>query len=402
MRELDPKIDLQAVLHQQIYDALQGPILEDVRKLSYGVGSDVFIRSEFEGNSLKVEQSLLPDIYELCQEVLQKLEFTEPVDFYISGNSDINAFTIASEEEGMPHIVNIQSALFKLMNREELKFVIGHEIGHLINKDSALRALIRFVYPKTDKEEDDKMPGYLDSRITLYDQLAELGADRWGYMACESLDASIRAFYKLSSGLDLSNMNVSIETLIAENKKRLDFFLTQNGISDSDHPANALRIQAIYLFARAKTQKALREGMNEIIDVLWNLEELERYQALFYASAGLIVACQDGKVDNAERAKIIEEIGAFDIFPQQTLKKIEKSDVGEIFNESVNKILELEPSLRPELLSYFIKVACIDKKLTKDEVGLIYDFGQKIGFHPVQISRAIAFEVRESYVPKVL
>lgn len=402
MRDLDPKIELQEIIHQQIYDALQGSILEDIRKMSYGAGRDTFIRSEFEGNSLKVEQSLLPEVYDLCQEVLQTLGFTEPVDFYISGNSDLNAFTIASEEEGKPHIVNIQSALFKLMNREELKFVIGHEIGHLINKDSALKALIRFVYPTVKDQEDSKMPAYLDSRIALYDQIAELGADRWGYMACENLDASIRAFYKLGSGLDLSNMNVSIETLIDENKKRLDFFMTQNGISESDHPVNALRIQAIYLFAKAKTQKALREGMTDIINILWGLQEDEFYMAKFFASAGLIVASQDGKIDANERARIVEEIGAYDIFPQQTLKKVEKGDVSEIFNEAVNKILNDYPERRPELLEYFIKVACADKKLTQEEVTLIFDFGQKIGFHPVQISRAMAVEIRESYVPRVL
>lgn len=400
-KELDPKIELQGLLHKQIYDALQGNTLQEIRKICEGEGSDTYFRSEFEGNSLKVEKTLLPDIYDLCQEVLHTLEFTEPVDFYISGDSEVNAFTIASDVAGKPHIVNIQSALFKLMNRDELKFVIGHEIGHLINGDCELRSLIHFVYPKQGDEES-KMPGYLENRINLYDQVAELGADRWGYLACENLDASIRAFYKLGSGLDLSDMNISMETLVAENKKRLDFFLKENGVSINDHPVNAMRIQAIYLFATAKTQRALREGMAEIIDVLWNMDALDRELAFFYASAGLIVASSDGQIVADEKAKIIERLGEYEIMPQQVLRKIESSNVTTLFKQSVDRILELAPSMRMKLLSYFIEIACADKKIASEELELIIKFGTDLGFHPVEISRALALEIRDNYVPKVL
>lgn len=401
---LEPKIELQELLHKQIYDALQGDTLQQIRKLCMGEDRDTSIRSDFEGNSLKVEKTLLPDVYDLCQEVLKKLNFTEPVDFYISGNSEVNAFTIASEIEGKPHIVNIQSALFKLMNRDELKFVIGHEIGHLINKDCILRALEHFVYPQLSKADYDfeDMPGYLANRISLYDQMAELGADRWGFMACENLDACIRAFYKLGSGLDLSDMNISMEVLIAENKKRLDFFLKEGGISEDDHPVNAIRIQAIYLFAAAKTQKELRAGMKELTDILWSLNPMEFYLAYFYATAGLIVASADGKIVPEEKAKIIERLGEYEFCPQPVLSKIEKSDVGELFNKSVSELMEHLPGIGGKLLHYFIEIACADKKIADEELALIFDFGKKVGFDPVEISRALATQIRENYVPKVM
>lgn len=400
-KELDPKIELQDILHKQIYDALQGDTLQKIRRICEGKGSDIYYRSEFEGNSLKIEKTLLPDIYDLCQEVLQTLEFNEPVDFYITGDSEVNAMTIASDIEGKPHIVNIQSALFQLMNRDELKFVIGHEIGHLINGDCSLRSLIYFMYPNKDKKES-KIPGYLENRLNLYDQISELGADRWGYMACENLDASIRAFYKMGSGLDLSDMNISMETLVAENKKRLDFFLNENGVSLSDHPVNTIRIQAIYLFATAKTQRALREGMGELIDVIWNVDSLDRELAFFYATAGLIVASSDGQIVLDEKAKIIERLGEYEILPQQLLRKIEKSNVTELFNECVKHILEMAPYMKAKLLNYFIEITCADGKIAPEELELVIDFGKRLGFHPVEISRALAIEIRDNYVPKVL
>jgi len=401
---LDPKIELQELLHKQIYTALQGDMLQQIRKICVGTDQDTHIRSSFEGNSLKVEKDILPDVYDMCQEVLKKLKFTEPVDFYISGHSEVNAFTISSDVEGKPHIVNIQSALFKLMNKEELKFVIGHEIGHLINRDCQLRALEAYVYPKMYEDDYayDDMIDYLSNRIILHDQIAELGADRWGYMACENLDACIRAFYKLGSGLDLSDMNISMSALIAKNKKRLDFFLNEGGVSEDDHPVNAIRIQALYLFATAKTQKELRQGMKELTDILWNLNPMEFHLAFFYATAGLIVASADGKIVPEEKQKIIESLGEYEFCPNSILAKIEKSDVNELFEKSVSELATNVPGIRPQLLNYFIEVACSDNQLAPEEIDLIFAFGEKLEFSPSQIAQEITKRVRTNYVPKVL
>lgn len=80
-----------------------------------------------EGHSLKVEKDLLCDFYNLCHDVKKKLKFEDKVDFYITGDSSVNAFSVAAETEGEPHIVNINSALFNLMITDEMRFVIGHE-----------------------------------------------------------------------------------------------------------------------------------------------------------------------------------------------------------------------------------------------------------------------------------
>ena len=94
-----------------------------------------------------------------------------PVDFYVTGDSTINAFSIASEDAGHPHIVNVNSELFNLMSEDELRFVIGHELGHLINQDTALKRLIYFVYPP----QTTTPPVTLQFKIHLHDDLAMIG-----------------------------------------------------------------------------------------------------------------------------------------------------------------------------------------------------------------------------------
>ena len=114
-----PNIELESTIGSKIYEALQGNIVENVIQKIKTSGNDVYWRSSLEGHSLKVDKELLPDFYNLCQEVKDSLNYTDNVDFYITSDSTVNAFTVAADEEGQPHIININSALFTLMNRDE-------------------------------------------------------------------------------------------------------------------------------------------------------------------------------------------------------------------------------------------------------------------------------------------
>ncbi len=400
MRELNPRIDLQALLAEQIFKALQRPVTEDIRQRCEGMDIDMNFRSVMEGNSLKVQQSLLPQFYQLCEEVKEKLEFTEQIDFYITGNSTVNACAYASENEQRPHIIEVNSGLFTLMNEEELKYVIGHEIGHLINKDSSVTALFNFIYP--DEESKQKCPEFVVKRVSLYNQLAELGSDRYGYMANENLEACVTAIFKMASGLFLEKMNVSIKELMNENNERLNFFLNDMGVSSGSHPVNPIRIRALELFANAKTQSALNRGMEELIRVMQEFiyVEIDYDLADFVASAGIIMSQMDGKKDKNEEEFILKMLAAFSLFPHKDLKRVEKTDVMKTFDESVEKILKAAPHMRSNLLRYFIDVAFADGDLDKQEMDVIYGFGQRLGFPDSEIAKALGIKIREDFVPK--
>ncbi len=393
-----PSIELEKQIGEQIYNALQGNIVEDVLRKTRITSNDAYWRSNMEGHSLKVEKELLSDFYDLCQEVKSKLNYTEAVDFYITGDSTVNAFSLSAESEGEPHIINVNSALFSLMTRDELKFVVGHELGHLINKDTALARLIHFVFPPTAA-----VPVTLQYKIRLHEQLAELVADRYGYLATENFDACVTAFFKLASGLDLAKMNVSIEALIADNNKRLDYFLNDKGVSRSSHPVNPIRVQALNLFAKAGSKEELEEGMNALISILLKVgaSELDENIAKFIATAGLIMANSDNEVDNSEIDNIIQTLAGLKIFPRNYLEEISKGDVWASFNESVGKILEMNPGMRGDLLKFTISIVLADKLISKDEVELIYKFGNSIGLSDMEIATEIAIAIQQNYVPSL-
>jgi len=395
----NPTIQIEKDLGKQIYDALQGAVVETVLEIATDGSGNDYWRNIMEGHCMKVEKEILPEFYDMCHEVKDKLGFNEPVDFYIQGDSSINAFSVAAAEEGQPHIVNLNSGLVDLMTKDELLFVIGHELGHIINKDTNLKRLINFVYPPGRAQ----LPIALQLKVRLHDQLAELVADRYGYMANQNLNACVTAFFKMASGLDLAKMNVSIEALLADNMKRLDYFLKDKGLSQYDHPVNPIRVQAINLFATVDDEKKLEESMSELIEILLKVGNgpLDEDLSVFVATAGIIVSNADEKVTDKEYEHIIQSLSSLQMFPQSFLQAVLKADVNELFKQSVSNILQKDPGMRDSLLAYVIGLVIADKDISTEEVKLIFCFGDDLGLSQKEISTMFASMIQEHYTPSL-
>lgn len=400
MRELNPCIQIQPVLEQQIRKALQGDVVDSVRKLCDECGCDALFRSEREGHSVRVSPKLLPDIYALCQQVKDTLGFNEEVDFYITNNPTANACAYMTFNQKRPHIIELNSALFNLMTDEELKYILGHELGHLINHDRGVKDLFNFVYP--DGEAMQACPPFLRKRMDLYQMIAELGADRYGYMANEDLDACITAIFKMSSGLSLDGREVSVASILQENKEHLQFFLNEEGISEGTHPVNPMRIWAIELFATAKTQTALTNGMVEIVNALQRFiyYELDSVLADFVAAAGLKMACADGRRDKSEDEMILNTLAQFALYPARKLREVEKGDVAQTFKDSLQKLKREGPGMASILMSYLMDIAFADGFLDTKEVDVLYEIGRKLGFSDLDTAQLLADKIRTSLRPR--
>lgn len=399
MRELNPKIEIQQLLTDQINKALQGDVIDPIRRRCASQGDDAYCRSLMEGSSLKITPRILPDIDALCRGVKDTLGFDEPVDFYIVSDPTPNACAFLTIDERRPHIVKLNSGLFGLLDDRELRYVVGHELGHLINRDRHVADLFNFVYP--DAEARRACPEFLLKRMNFLQPVAEFGADRYGYMAGGDFDACITAILKLSSGLSLEGRDISVEAFLEQNAERLDYFLSDEGVSEGTHPVDPMRIRALELFARAKTQKALNEGMAELLGQLqrFNYYAFDDVIADFVASAGLIMACADGRRDKSEDARILDTLARFTLFPARALRQVEKGDVNKIFEESLGRLLSGVPGIATPLFDYLVDMAFADGVLEQREADLLYSLGDRMGFDSDAVSDRLACKIRQHLVP---
>ena len=394
---LNPTIELEQHLTAQIHNALHGDLVNRIISLSSYDQSGDKIRSAMEGHCFKVEQRLMAHLYDLLYAVKDKLAFQDPVDFYITGDSTVNAWTIASPREGEPHIVNINSGLLNIMTDDELRFVIGHELGHLINKNTEMMRLIGFIFPPNSNP-----PIMLQYKIRLWEQLSELAADRYGYLAVENLNTCLSAFFKMTSGLDVSKINMQLDVYLEENLKRLEYFLHDRGVSRDTHPVNPIRVHALNLFANSPDEETLNKGMDEIITALLKLsnDEVDYFLSYFIASAGLIAINIDGEVTREEIEVVLSNLASFQIFPKQFLENVNQQNVVEIFYSSIEEVMKRNPDAREGMFAYLISLLLADKTMTEQEVEFLFKIGeQAFGFSQKEVANRMAVAIQRNFVP---
>lgn len=122
---LDPTIKKQQILFEQLCSVLQADVLTEVRQATQGIEIEFSQRTEMAADSLKITQTTMPDLFTICKEVIANIGYNKPVDFYIQGSSQVNAYSYYSENPEKSHIVVINSALFNLMDEQELKLLLS-------------------------------------------------------------------------------------------------------------------------------------------------------------------------------------------------------------------------------------------------------------------------------------
>ncbi len=409
MEHIAVGLEMEEYLKTQIFEALQGDIIKSILHEAKYQPTNNYLRNMLEGNSFKVDANISPKLHGIFYDVKSKLGFEEDVDFYVTSDAQLNAYAVSRNEENEPHIININSSLLNLMSDEELRFIIGHEMGHLITKNADLLKLIYFIFPG-----NSDMPMLLQHKIRLWKQLSELTADRYGYMVCPNVPTCVSAFFKLASGVDLQRVDLNIEAFIADNDKRLEYFKNDKGINLASHPVNLIRIKAIQLFSQSKAfnvgygfmeDEQLGEAMHELTSILEKIKEseLDLYFTHFIAAAGVILSGSDENYNEKEIEAILQELSEFIIFPKFFLDNIvESGKVMEIFNDSLQRILSVSPGSRESLLYYLARIALSDKKIAESEIGFIFEVGTKaLGYSRTEVAQIFANTIQQRFMPGV-
>ena len=395
----NPSIPLQQEIGDQIYQTLQGPVLEFLRHETQGEIFDEYSKDYHESSSMMIESGTFPSLYRLCLQAKKALSFNQNVDFYVVSNMSINACSIASNEPNKhPHIIELNAGIVNLMSEKELLFVLGHEIGHIINGDSQIKKLLKFIY------KDDDIPDFISNRLNLYRLLSEIGADRYGYIACGGDEkTSILTMYKIVSGIDLSQMNVNLDGLISENQKHMDYFMDVNKCVGTTHPVHPFRIHALHLYATAQTDEQLTEEMAKIEERFFNLDEEDATFHHFYVAAGILLGSVDHEINDEQIRTIYSHVGDKCWFPVEfTNEVIEKYDLNELYHQTIRLLLEKDKDNDVAMLHFLLEIAFNDNIFSEKELNFIYDFGHEVGWTDRQTSLYITQLLPDHFIFNVV
>jgi Zn-dependent protease with chaperone function len=173
---------------------------DTVLKALSGLFNERRYRLIFLGSAVRVDERQFPRVHRLLTEAGQALDVSDLPEMFVSNSPFANSITLGMDK---PFIV-VNSRLLTLLDDDELRFVIAHELGHAVSGHAVYQTLLLRILSAT---------GFLSilppTAITLrvigaalseWSRKAELSADRAGLLATQDPAASFRVHMKLASG----------------------------------------------------------------------------------------------------------------------------------------------------------------------------------------------------------
>lgn len=175
--------------------------------------------------------------------------------FFVFADSGINAFTTGS---GIPTVV-ATSALVNACTKEELTFVIGHELGHYICGHARCHSLARFLNAGVGVAGFWLLPAWIAAEsirpvLMSWSRYSELSADRAGLLACNDFEAACGVLLKLGGfpylkGLPENRSKVLMDQHIDYAKQTGSFSVLRRMWREIQHGFSATHPRAIERFA---------------------------------------------------------------------------------------------------------------------------------------------------------
>lgn len=217
---------------------------------------DVGMRETLLKQGIRLTDRISPRIYRLYGEAAASLEFDAAAEVFCLPQSELNAFALLeTRESGASTIIGITAGALEKLEDSEIRFVLGHELGHFIFGTNRLMGLFS---PDPKNPAATVLPPLGESLFMRWLKKAELSADRAGLLAAGDFPASARSLLKVSFGLSERNLNLDIEALLAQ----IDEIKGKPELIDANfatHPLLPIRLKALDLFSRSR--KAQNAGL---------------------------------------------------------------------------------------------------------------------------------------------
>jgi tellurite resistance protein len=210
------------------------------------------VRRQLLARSLRVTESMMPDLHDEVRLCRERLAIEIPLELYLYPSATFNAACIKPEEGRL--FILIASSLLEAFPPGERRFVIGHELGHHLfgHHDIPIGYVLR---------GNERPRPELALRLFAWSRYAEISADRAGAFCTDDPDQVGRALFRLASGLTRPLDDLRIAEFAAQ-ADELAVAQTEPGYGTptadwfSTHPFSPLRLKALELFFESELARS--------------------------------------------------------------------------------------------------------------------------------------------------
>jgi Zn-dependent protease with chaperone function len=204
-RRTFPEIGAVSWEHPSDRAALQSlraiPGFEDiVRKILALLGGERGIRLLFQANAVRVGPSQFPKLWTAHVEMATTFDWPKVPELFVSQTPVFNAGAYGVDE---PFIV-LHSAALELLDDDELKVLLAHELGHVLSGHALYRTIAEILL----QVSLGALPflasiAILPIRLAIleWSRKSELSSDRAGLLGCQDPIVAQRLYMKMAGGV---------------------------------------------------------------------------------------------------------------------------------------------------------------------------------------------------------
>jgi len=341
-------------------------------------------------NGLEVTKINAPKLSNLLAESKKALQIDEKtkITMYVHNSQEINAGCIFLDANN--YAVFLNAGLINLMDEDELKFVIGHELGHL-----------KFQHHKIIKEPNSAISPAFTLRLFEHSRYAEISADRCGFIACGSLKSSRKSLLKLAVGTKLrffDDENIDTKTPL----KNLDKALSSNQSLIEEklsHPYSILRVFALDTYAKKYDEKKdIESDFQKVDNKIY--EAMKILNPNFDDESNELLALGSLWVSYADKKNLRDELNHIEIICDPiVLKKVlsllkgKQDKIGILkrtfIKKSKNKKNSFSYATSTRLIDSISSVAIVDSNLNKSEISALEEICKLLGLNKAYLDTVL-------------
>ena len=215
----------------------------------------VGVRRRLLATSVRLSERMASSVHRTADECIEKLAIDIPVELYVFASPQYNAACFKPEDGRL--FVMFSSGLLEAFTGSELRFVMGHELGHHLYRhhDIPIGYLLR---------GPNRPSARLALELFAWSRYAEISADRAGAHCAQDLHGVAKALFKLASGLSDKLIEFNLTDFLAQvDEMQLEQAEPGQGAPNEDwfatHPFSPLRVKALELYDRSAL--ARNDGM---------------------------------------------------------------------------------------------------------------------------------------------
>jgi Zn-dependent protease with chaperone function len=198
----------------------------------------------------RVTDQDMPGMAQLVHEGVSRLQPGD-IDVFVAPGRVLNAYTFGLSS---PKVVVLYAPLFQVMDKDEVMFILGHELGHVALGHTWLNSLVGGMAG---------IPSSWGAGLILviafrwWNRTCEFSADRAGLLACGRLDKAVTALVKLVAGPEAST-RAGLEAAYRQIDAEDDTILGSLNEVLGTHPMLIRRIDALRRYAGTAEYRRLQ------------------------------------------------------------------------------------------------------------------------------------------------